>query len=140
MPLRQVTFSKKFPYDSFLNYDLGYVWDMEEGETNEEIEAKLLKMANDNHRRSYPHLYQQQPSHSLPANFNETHKATLVDNVLTVEPKISVEEGRKNTIEAIRNCKTLKELSDWKLISVLNAETNAAFQEKSIELTNNQNQ
>ena len=61
MPLKQVTFSKKYPYDKFLNYDLGYVWEMEEGEVREDIEAMLLTFANDNHKKNYPHLYQEEP-------------------------------------------------------------------------------
>jgi len=100
MPLREVKFSKKFPYDSFLNYDLGYVWDMEEGETREEIEDKLLKMANDNHRRNYPQFYQQTPNYSHP--ISEINNYTTIDrSALTPieEPKISPEQEIANTMK-----------------------------------------
>ena len=56
MPLKEITFSKKFPYAQFLNYDIGYVWELSNGETHEEIEAKLLQMAENHHRTHYPHF------------------------------------------------------------------------------------
>ena len=94
MPLKQVTFSKKYPYDKFLNYDLGYVWEMEEGEVREDIEAMLLTFANDNHKKNYPHLYQEEPiiKTTQPIEQTVTSKDDRIGRYLAIQAATTLEE------------------------------------------------
>ena len=64
MTITKVIFSKKFPTGAYLNEDIGFEMSLERYDTNQEKEAAALyavdylrNLAEQSHKKKYPHLY-----------------------------------------------------------------------------------
>lgn len=106
MPLKQVTFSKKFAYAPFLNYDIGYIWEMEEGENREDIEKKLQDWAEENHRKNYP---------NTPQAFNDIND-TFTPGYIP-PPEIQGSNQDQDIIQQINECSGTVVLQSFQLFT-----------------------
>lgn len=57
MPLKGTSYKRKYPTFQFLNEDIGFEWEIVEGEDWEEVQDNLKAMADKQHRKNNPHLY-----------------------------------------------------------------------------------
>ena len=140
MPLKQITFSKKYPYAQFLNYDIGYVWELSYGETNEEIEEKLLQMAENHHRTHHPHLYQEQDTiqHTHIASQWEDKYHTQQQPTVTTNSteKISPEQEIEDTLKGIEEA-TAETLPTFRIKASQNIKTLGAYNRRKKQLNIN---
>lgn len=140
MPLKQITFSKKYPYAQFLNYDIGYVWDMVEGENREEIETMLNKWADEKHKKDCPQFYQEQNSVQIISQWEDKYHTKYPSNeIVTVlhttktEEKISPEQEIEDTLKGIEEA-TAETILTWRLPAAKSQKTMGAYNRRKKQL------
>jgi hypothetical protein len=129
MPLKQVTFSKKYPYAQFLNYDIGYVWDMAEGDNREDIEIMLRKWADETHKRDCPQFYQEQRNY-VP----DTNVGNIPQPIEPQSVKLSPQDEENNLITSIESAKNEKELIQYKLLAGKSQKSMGAYNKRKKQL------
>lgn len=122
MPLKEITYSKKFPYAQFLNYDIGYVWTLADGESQEDIEEKLFQMAESTHKKRCPEFYQQPEAVKTVVKEVEIRRRTP-------------EEQKEHLIQSINGATTLQELKAYKLLASQSGDTLDIYTQREISLS-----
>lgn len=100
MKITTVTFSKKYPYAPYLNFDIGFEAEIGADENPLGALKELEEMSDRYHKNNYPQL-------------EETYVSSqLEQESLPFTPKTQPH----STIEAINTCTNLKELQDFQLL------------------------
>lgn len=119
MKINTVTFSKKYNYAPFLNYDLGAEATLDEGETEQEAWSKLEAMGNqyhkDHHTISPEEL--ERMMHDTPVQFYQSKQEVVT----------TPEQETKNIIASIEKCENETQLLEYKLVALKNVQTKGSY-------------
>lgn len=144
MPLKGTTYKRKYPTFQFLNEDIGFEWEIVEGENWEEIQDQLKAMADKQHRKNNPHLYQEELESTIrfSAPTKESYNGDTISRYILdeagltaplekISPKLSAHESMKNDI---LNAKDMVDLFTFRKVALSNDELKEAYQTRLKQL------
>jgi len=142
MKITTITYHKTYNLGNYCSEKIGLEATIDETEQSIHDAAKELKEYCDEiHKQNNPHLYQEQAT-IIPeyikgsiTGLDKQGNAIHTDYSTPPEEKISIEQGRINTINSIKACQSIEELKTWKMLTSLNPEINESYQEKLAELS-----
>lgn len=128
MKITTVSYSKKFPYAPYLNFDIGFEAELDETDNPIKV-LDTLKQLAENYYKSQSILPQEQnyvPDTNVGNILQEPESQSITP------PKLSQKEL---ITQEISNAKTPKQLQEWKLLSDKYPDLKQIFEEKLNELT-----
>lgn len=83
MKITKLTFSKKYPYAPYLNFDIGFEAEIGEGESPLEAIKQLEQMADNYHREKFPESYpiQEIPQGEQEPSTPESKEQSIIDQI-----------------------------------------------------------
>ena len=108
MKIVKVTYARTFPTGPYMNEKIGLEADIDGSVESVSASLAILKeMAEDFHKKSNPHLYQEQEKGfgDLPE-----HKKTQI----TFGPPLVIDRKADELKDLIDDCQTIEELKAWK--------------------------
>lgn len=116
MKVTKILYRKKFPYAPFLNEDIGFEAEVEDGECMKDVIQYLRETAEDSFKKAYPTV-------TLQKTVEEVDKRTP-------------EQMKIDDIALIMSSKTLEELYSFKLLRGIDKDYFHAYNVKEKELCN----
>ena len=121
MKITTVSLSKTIPTGPYMNDKIGLEATLSPGESEFEALDMLNKTIDEWHKKSNPHLYQEE-KYPQP--------------MTVVYEKSPIAMATSNTLEAIKTAATLEELKSYKLVASVDKELYNVYNQRVKDLTN----